>query len=351
MHRLKSIIPRPALIFLIAALVMSALVIIGRDSFAVLSEIADSNFEIDGDTEVGTDPTGAGDDWENVILDGAYWDTGPGILIRDPHSKATTDPNWFAKGGKFGDPTTWTIEAATGPAQNELTNVGIYPLLPGDIGNTDSWMIMMMERTKEEGTFDLDFEFNQVGFGIRTPGDVVAAFELKGNPEDPDADLEVIILVYDPDRTLDLVPPAGPDSEVSCDTTYGPGGKVEAVGEGTGPCPDYPPGKPTGFVYRFRGPAEALGTFGAATMNGSVAEAALNLTELGIQPGCPGLGTAHAKSRSSIESTADLKDLAGPVSLEVDCAIRGQKRLDTDGDGDFNDADAGIPDWPITLTG
>ena len=298
----------------------------------------DPNFQIDGDTvpgqAVGTSPIEAlaGDDWQDVILDGADWDTGPAILIKDPHSKAVTDPDIFKPAGKFGEPEKWSIQSGSvGPAQNELTNVGIYALKPGDVGNTDSWMIMMMERTKKEGTFDLDFELNQVpwdgasGTLVRTPGDVVAAFELKGNPTDPQADLEVVILVYDPDRDLDLVGPGPhdsvpgdpnpdnlPDSEQRCDASFGSGGKVVAVVEGSGTCPDYDPGKPTGYVYRYRGPATALGSFGRATMNGldfdappwgsvdeggdprltipafHFAEAAINLTALGIEPAAPG---------------------------------------------------------------
>ncbi|KPJ50250.1 MAG: hypothetical protein AMJ38_02070, partial [Dehalococcoidia bacterium DG_22] len=325
--------------------------------------LADPNFQIDGDTvagkAVGTAPPEdplAGDDWVDVILDGADWDTGPGILIQDPHGKVETDPDIFKPAGKFAEPEKWSIQSGgVGAAQSELTNVGIYALKPGDISNTDSWMIMMMERTKEQGTFDLDFELNQVpwdgtsGTLVRTPGDVVAAFELKGRPTDPQADLEVVILVYDPDRNLNVVgDPLVPDSEERCSATISHG-KVVAVVEGSGSCPDYDPGDPTGFVYRFRGPATALGSFGRATMNGldfdappwgsldsqgksrltipafHFAEAAINLTELGIEPGCPGFGSVHAKTRSSLEADSDLKDLAGPRDLPIECAIYGRK--------------------------
>jgi hypothetical protein len=357
------------------ALTIGVLLLLGG-VVALAAVISDTGFEIEGNLVVeGNLDWGVGDGAPGSAINGAEpdWDAGPGILIRDTHSKVTPDPDIFSPSGKFGEPENWTISSGQNPGQNELTNIYIWAMAPGDVGNSDSWLNVGMERTKKQGTFDLDFELNQVAWDgssgtlVRTPGDIVAAFELKGNPSDPQADLEVVILVYAPDRNYN-----GGASNNSCVTTFGNGGKVEAVGEGTGVCPDY---DDTGFVYRYRGPAAALGTFGDATMNavpiakgawGSLdpqgnerdeigefqfAEAALNLTALGLDPGCPGFGSVHAKSRSSLESTADLKDLAGPVPLPVECFIEGTKYLDVNGNGTRDAGEPPLEGWEIQLSG
>ena len=338
--------------------------------------VTDTGFEIDGNLDVGDDggawDWGVGDEAVGSAITGGgpAWDGGPGILIIDEHSKVTPDPDIFSPAGKFGEPENWTVSSGQNPGQNELTNVYVWAVAPGDVmpggvGNTDTWLNVGMERTKKQGTFDLDFELNQVAWDgssnslIRTPGDVVAAFELKGNPSDPQADLEVVILVYQ-------------SPSDTCATVTGGGGKIVAVGIGTDACPAY---EDTGFIYRFRGPAIGLGTFGFATMNadtidkgawGSLdpqgneradigefqfAEAALNLTALGLDPGCPGFGSVHAKSRSSLEATADLKDLAGPAPLPVECFIEGTKYLDVNGNGQRDAGEPGLENWEIQLSG
>lgn len=309
-----------------------------------------AGFEIDGNTA----HDGGADDWETVISGGdPNWDAGPGILIRDGSSgpKAVIpELDTFAKGGKFADPTTWTIEPGNTPAQNDLTNVYIYPKLPAT-PSEHVWMVMGMERIKKQGTFDLDFEYNQVAWDgssgtlVRTPGDISIGFELSGNPDDPLTDLEVLIIIYEPANT-------------SCsgwDAVYG-----------------------EGWCQAFRGPAAALGGFGEATMNaiafpqppwGSFqssgaplpsgeeiqpfffAEAAIDLTALGLTPGCPGFGSVHAKSRSSLEIKADLKDLSGPVSLDIDCWIDGYKFLDVNGDGIWDEGEVALEGWEIQLGG
>jgi hypothetical protein len=62
-----------------------------------------------------------------------------------------------------------------------------------------SEVLLGRERTKDEGTFALDFELNQrawtdtsSGGPIRTPGDIVVGFELQGNPDNPQ-DLQVLV--------------------------------------------------------------------------------------------------------------------------------------------------------------
>jgi len=337
-------------VLLLAALVFQAVAAPGT-GFA--------NFEIDGNTAQDIDPEPYEfDDWETVILGGEpYWDAGPGFLILDGSSgpKVPADReelNIFAKGGKFGVPEEWTIEPGNTPAQNDLTNVYAYPVLPAGPEDDHTYMVMGMERIKKQGTFDLDFEYNQVpwdgtsGTLVRTPGDVAVGFELSGNPEDPSADLLVLVLIYAPD-------------DIDCsdwDSVYG-----------------------EGWCVVYSGAGNTLGIFGEATMNvdpfdppdwGSLqssgaplevddqiqpfffAEAVLDLTAMEIEPGCPGFGSVHAKSRSSLEITADMKDLAGPTTLPIQCGISGHKYQDVNGDGELDGEDESnpLPDWDIKLS-
>lgn len=319
--------------------------------------LGDIDFEIDGNTAAGDD-TPAGEDWESVILGGAPdWDAGPATLIQDGSSapKAVVDEeNIFAKGGKFGNPAGWTIEPGNVPAQNDLTNVYVNAYSGTDSESGDSWIAMGMHRIKKQGTFDLDFEFNKVAWNgasgtlTRTPGDIVVGYELSGNPEDPVSDLEVIILYYKP-------------SDATCASETFFTGTVYGAG----------------FCEVFRGNAGALQDLGAGTMNAVAfdappwgafksngsplgsgeqvapfffAEAAINLSELGIDLGCPGFGSVHAKSRSSLEVTADLKDLAGPVSFSVSCYIDGYKFHDKNANGAWDKpAEPGLAGWTIQL--
>jgi hypothetical protein len=312
-----------------------------------------AGFEIDGNTAVDQEPPG--EDWESVILDGGSgWTEGPGLLIRDGSSgpKAVTpEENIFAKGGKFGVPEEWIIEPGNTPAQNDLTNVYVYPVFPEDPdsgGNT--WMVMGMERIKKQGTFDLDFEYNQVpwdgtsGTLVRTPGDISVGFELSGNPEDPQADLEVLVVVYDPDDVT-CADWAGVYGEGWCVAFSGAGGALGAFGEAT-----------MNAVAFDQPPWGSFQSSGAPLPEGEqvqpffFAEAALNLTALGLEPGCPGFGSVHAKSRSSLEITADMKDLAGPRTLPIQCGLFGYKYKDVNGDGTVpNDDDTPLQDWTIEL--
>ena len=50
-------------------------------------------------------------------------------------------------------------------------------------------------------------------------------------------------------------------------------------------------------------------------------EFALNLTQLGLEPECPGFGTLLVKGRASTSLTAALKDVTPLISLDVECSI------------------------------
>jgi hypothetical protein len=118
--------------------------------------VPDIGFEIEGN--IAFDQQGDYD-WETV-------ERPPGILIQDPNSKAETDLSTFRPNSKFDSPENWSIvPSQVGPSQNELTNILSWAILPGELGDDrpdDFWLVLGMERTKQEGTFDLDFEFNQV---------------------------------------------------------------------------------------------------------------------------------------------------------------------------------------------
>ena len=220
-----------------------------------------------------------------------------------------------------------------------------------------------MERIKTPGFFELDFEYNQVAWDgssgglTRTPGDVLVGFELRGKPTSKRAEYKVLLLQYWPGAQPSL-----------CSTTLGPGGEPELVEVGTDPCPLY---SDSGWYYRLladdalsaeSGPVQATmnkepfsPSWPAIDGNGQpcdaigpyqFAEAAINLTALGIEPSC---GSVHAKTRSAPHVHSDLKDLVGPVPMECAARLDGHKFLDAAGDpGDPN----GIWDpWEPPLEG
>jgi uncharacterized repeat protein (TIGR01451 family) len=329
---------------------------------AAAINVVGPNFEIDGDLD--QDSTNF-DDWETVIPGPGSLGL-PGVHIPDPHSKKFTDDNTFTAGGKFYDTGTWDIDTGKiGAAQNELTNVGVYAVPSSVSTDGDDWLVLSLERTKKEGTFALWFELNQVVWdaGVsstptRSTGDLAIGFELSGNPESAD-DFQVAVLAYDE---------SGPESLclVAGDGTISPG---------SDPCPVFN----GNWHYRFLGSAGDLGDVGAGEMNlvavdpsvvdgwdsfdaqgnpraligaFEFAEAAIDLTELGVTVGCPGFGSAHAATVASLSSTADAKDLAGPAALPIDCSISGTKFEDNNFNGLFDTTDGtdtGIEDWPISL--
>jgi len=348
-------------LFVVAALVLTFLV--AQMSAQDSPVVPDIGFEIEGNAAL---DNGGVYDWENA-------DRPPVVLIQDPNSKATTDLTTFRPNSKFDAPEKWSIvPGQVGPGQNELTNVLAWVIPPGDLpdGRPDElWLVLGMERTKQEGTFDLDFEFNQVpwdgssGGLIRTPGDLVVGFELKGNPTDKQQDLQVLILQY-------YLPE---DQPSLCKVTPGVGNEPALVEVGDELCPPY---GDSGWYYRVLSDGAVLASsgLGQATMNEDpflapwdstdaqgnprseigpfqFAEAALNLTELGIEARCSVFSTVHAKSRSSLEVESDLKDLAGPIPLEIMCRLDGHKFLDVNGNGLWDQPDEmPLEGWEITLS-
>ena len=136
--------------FVVVALMLTLLV--AQMSAQGSPVVPDIGFEIEGNTAL---DQGGDYDWETV-------DRPPGVLIQDPNSKATTDPTHFRPNSKFDAPENWSVvPGQVGPGQNELTNILAWLIPPGDLGNgrpNDFWLVLGMERTKPEGTFDLDFD-------------------------------------------------------------------------------------------------------------------------------------------------------------------------------------------------
>ena len=355
------------------AFLVTALLALGLPAVQVFAAhadvVTDISFEIEGNL--------AFDSLEDALYDWENIGYPPGVLITDPHSKSATDFDIFKPAGKFADAEGWSIQDGNvGSAQAELTNILAWAIPPGDVDNTDAWIVLGMERTKKEGTFALDFELNQNGWDgksgtlVRATGDIAVGFELSGNPTDAEADLQVLIVVYDPDLEL----------ENNVCEVIPAGGNKFTVQNGSDACPEY--GSGTGWYYRFLSNAIILDSsgYGSATMNDvaflvtdgapagyqsydaqgnpddevgifEFAEAAINLTALGLDPGCPGFGSVHAKSRSSLEVGSDLKDLAGPAPLPVQCRLDGYKFLDIDADGTWDQPDEpALEGWEIQLS-
>lgn len=325
--------------------------------------VPDIGFEIEGNTAL---DHGGDYDWENTEFP-------PAIHIPDPNSKIATDPTTFKPNSKFDDPAGWSIKPGkVGPGQSELINFLVWSIPPGDLGGgrpNDYWLVLGMERIKVPGFFELDFEYNQVGWDgssgglTRTPGDVLVGFELRGKPTSKRAEYKVLLLQYWPGAQPFL-----------CSTTPGPGGEPELVEVGTDPCPPY---GDSGWFYRLLADDALSAESGLvqATMNEDpfpapwpstdgngnprdvigpyqFAEAAINLTALGVEPDCSSPGTVHAKSRSAPHVHSDLKDLVGPVVLECASArLDGHKFLDIDGDGLWDRADEPpLEGWEIRLS-
>ena len=319
------------------------------------------------------------DDWASVINAagvGGHENGGrQGAFLSDPHSKVATDPNVFARGGKFFDIDTWNIEAGKVGAQaNELVNVAVYKVDKAADGNP--WLAIALERTKENGTFALWAEFNRRTDGVngtawkmingsfvpdRTAGDVAVGFELSGNPTGA-AHLELVIIMWDDDLTdavgitaANNVDPVRRGNKVVGYEPFDPAG---------GNLGGAPPLFAGDWYYLFKGPGGFLGGLGAGWMNlfpvdpsgvsdGVVwqsinaqgapralipefqfAEAALNLGAggLNINPNCEGFGSVHAVSVASLSPTSDAKDVTAPQPLTVSCDTDLSVRSDHVGD-------------------
>ncbi|MBI3979947.1 MAG: hypothetical protein HY331_17370 [Chloroflexi bacterium] len=331
-------------------------------------------FQVDGDPDPGSNAATvlADVDWETVLdpdgPGGATVDGGAlgvtGVLVKDPHSKKTTDSSVFQPAGKFGQPDKWSIQAANvGAAQNELTNLGIIflPDAPAT-GNTPAghfWVGVTGERTKKEGTFVLYVELNQKQWDPfstdpnvpktvnRQDGDVVLAFQLKGNPEDAQRDLDVVVLVYKPnDATCSAF------AEVFgggfCTVFRGNGSILTgqtSLGEATM--------NATGFPAAPWGSLDPNGNTRTTVPAFNWFEGFIDLTAANIEPQCPGFSSVAFYAGSSISIDSDLKDLGGPVRTNISCRLFGHKYEDTNANGVIDspqDTDSPIEGWTIKLT-
>ena len=359
---MKRRMAQPLIVLPVATILALTLFVVGLE--AQLQQIVpDIGFEIEGNTAL---DRGGEYDWENAIP--------PAIRIPDPNSKIETDPTTFKPDSKFDDPAGWSIlPGKVGPGQSELINFLVWDIPPGDLGDgrpVDYWLVLGMERIKVPGYFEMDFEYNQAAWDgssgglVRTPGDVLVGFELRGKPPSKKAEYKVLLLQYWPGAQPSL-----------CSTTSGPGGEPETVEVGTDPCPPY---DNSGWYYRLLADDALSAETGLvqATMNTEpftppwplvddhgkpcdviepyeFAEAAINLTALGIEPDCLSPGSVHAKTRSAPHVCSDLKDLVGPVPVVPDCQparLDGHKFEDLDGDGLWDLDEPPLENWEIRLS-
>ncbi|MFN2185615.1 MAG: collagen binding domain-containing protein [Anaerolineae bacterium] len=353
---MKRRIAQPLIVLPVATVLALTLFVVGLAA-QLQPIVPDIGFEIEGNTAL---DRGGDYDWENAIP--------PAIRIPDPNSKITTDPTTFKPDSKFDDPAGWSIlPGKVGPGQSELINFLVWNIPPGDLADgrpDDYWLVLGMERIKVPGFFELDFEYNQAAWDgssgglTRTPGDILVGFELRGKPTSKRAEYKVLLLQYWPGAQPSL-----------CNTTPGPGGEPETVDVGTDPCPPY---GDSGWYYRLLADDALSSESGLvqATMNKEAfsppwpsiddngdpcdiigpyefAEAAINLTALGIEPDCSSPGSVHAKTRSAPHVCSDLKDLVGPVPVVPDCQLArldGHKFYDGDGDGIWEQDE---DHWPL----
>ena len=318
------------------------------------------------------------------------WDAGRGILIQDGVKKGEDigmpELDTFTSGSQFHDAAGWVIQDKdVGSLQTELSNVYAYAVYPGDLiyvpnetnpctnapsvhPAEDTWIVLAMERVDETGTFWMDFELNQVPWTdlsrgpYRTNGDIAVGFSLQEGGGQDDPKLDVLLLIYN-------------DTGAPNQCSVNPDGWVDV---GTDPCPEYG----YGWYFLYWNSSESFSEYGYAIMNdfsireppwGSLeykgsapvsrdyiqplrfAEAAINLSALGIYPECPGFGSIHANTRTSDAGnppgpTAALSDLAGPAYFPVQCFIEGQKWHDLNASGTWNDPpELPLSDWLIEL--
>jgi hypothetical protein len=355
------------------------------------------DFGVISDSNQTTDPW----DCYNFEYQTCAWDGGPGYLIQDDCGKDLTT---FTEGSKFdsigsrpytGTPNWNVLDGTVGPDQNDLTNVYIYAVRDGEIINVPaesdecldpgsgigecptpvphevngSWLMLGMERLKKEGTFDLDFELNQNPWNEYPPcedcgperktGDISVGFELFANPNNASTDLTILIVRFDTEDTtcsngeiynLSNLQTTDECKKIFKDAVYGEdwcgvfcgnGALLSKYGFATmNAFPINAP--PWGTLTKSCEPSDSTPEF-------NFAEAAINLTALHVPVGCPGFGTAHAKSKASLSFTAALKDLAGPITLAQNCVIEGCKYIDSNGDGDITSDSVYGAGWPVSL--
>ena len=284
-------------VFLLAGAVVGLAVgIVDADGFDIDGNLADENTL---------------DDWESVInATGGIPITpyfGPGVISDDIYSiGGLSDATHFKGGNKFLDPASWRVITKNGgSAQNDFGNVYIVANQDGG----DPILYVGFERLKKEGDFHLDVEINKGdpvnGAPVRTTGDFAVVVDiLKAPTSGQDLHLEVIRFTSPTAFVSEVdIDQAGADLQTLYDTE----GVVALMNQ------DNETGSFNHDVLdgnRNWDPNKSVGEF-------TFTEMAIDLSKLGIESGCPGFAWVHLKSRASDATNADLKDLVGPVPLDL----------------------------------
>jgi hypothetical protein len=302
---------------------------------------------------------------------------GTATFFRDP-LKVDPDPTTFTQGDKEND---FASNSITGPVAGPLASDTPWHIVTGSvppnkddlfdvltytrISGSQSELDLGMLRTNNNGSSHLDFELNRNNWTSgspdgatcltnttgdpnfkcpkRTEGDVLISFEIA-----PDGSTTERFFVWDLPNGLD----AGAGKRGAAGSTTGCDGALAPNKDRPCPWEEIAPPTSTGGVPNIvtsvnsapitAGPWGSKLPDGTATMSidtGGWFEAYLDLDALGFAPGCPGFGTASAKSRSSGESvTSSLTDLAGPFPIDLNTCgkITVIKNTDPDNEADFS---------------
>jgi len=291
-----------------------------------------AGFEIDGnlrctDVDSWVPAVATGEDWHfnppnactGVFSDACVVNPArtPALFYRDPHwAKGAVDPDHFNGASNKNndniasgvDP--WTVTAGNGPQKNDITEFFVHSRT--DI-NGDLWIILAVATRAVNGDSHIDFEFNRAGLTLtpgspglitgngpdngRTIGDINISIDYENGGTDP------IPTVHEWDGTTFVIKPLLAGQFFSAtNQTFTAAAPCGTVDPGGSPATTYVP-------LQF-------------------AEVAINASLIGIPPQnlCGVNATLMAKSRSSQEFTAELKDLAiVPFSIvePPTCSITG----------------------------
>ena len=239
-------------------------------------------FEVDGNvTPAGTRPT----DWAAL---------GSGTCVVD----GVDDASGY-KGSESSDVDSWSAEAVS-TGKTDIVAIQTHSLVDDDSGH--QWTYVAIQRATTEGSTYFTFEYNQkanhqsrpggngksASVPTRTTGDLRLQFEQQGNSAN-----EVLgkIVVEGMDRWI--------------------GGKWVAQ---------------TVTASAIAGLSNTVATAGlcgsAQAVPGAFMEVALDLTVLGMEPGCEsgGFGTFNVRSRQSPAETSEMSDVAtGTASVQPNC--------------------------------
>ncbi len=285
-------------------------------------------FEIDGDLKSGdgasnpgsipaalVDSLANGDDW----LDGA---SGSGVVdpAVPPRSDLVSDPaganddDQFIGGAKELDTCTWGFDNGPVTGKDDFKHVMAYAKFVGDA----AYFYVGAERIINNGDTHIDFELNKNPWTVfpgaggvakpdRSVGDLFLSLEFANGGSNPEMTVYKVTAVSD---CVQSGKKAGETITVS-DVT-----KTAGVHSATN------------FVDL------ASSGFGYTVPQFEFAEAAIDLSALGINPSCPGLSSGSVRSRAGGDiSSSQLKDTADPFPIDLnDCGkIIVEKQTDPDG--------------------